>query len=212
MKNVFPASTAMTSADFLCFILFLLISIPLLHIPPEKFRIPFLVTAVTSTITSFALFFWALGKAHGGGPLLTSSATEVTGVQQVHGSALAWAVFYGISSQMGQICAGVRWIPFFSCNSYPFADPQHVRLHSFCSQTRRSSSFPSGRCASHGGPHLFDRNHLYLVRCKILPRRRSPLGALRPAHFDPNEWWSWGSSGCVLRLYVGTPISLSMLS
>ena len=107
MHNVFPASTHMTSADFLCFILFLLISIPLLHIPPEKFRIPFLVTAVTSTITSFSLFFWALGKAHGGGPLLTSSATEVTGVEQAHGSTLAWAVFYGISSQMGQICAGV---------------------------------------------------------------------------------------------------------
>ena len=107
MHNVFPASTGMTSADFLCFILFLIISIPLLLVPPEKFRKPFLFTACTSTITAFALLIWALAKAQGAGPLLTGSEPQVTGVEQAHGSALVWAIFYGISSQMGQICAGV---------------------------------------------------------------------------------------------------------
>ena len=107
MHNVFPESTHMKSVDFLCFFLFLIISIPLLHVPPEKFRIPFLVTAVTSTVTSFSLLIWAVAKAKGGGPLFNGSETEVTGVVPAKGAALAWAVFYGISSQMGQICAGV---------------------------------------------------------------------------------------------------------
>jgi len=97
----------MTSADFLCFILFLLISLPLLYIPPEHYRKPFLFTAATSTITAFSLFFWSLARAHGGGPLISGTAPTVVGVEQVHGPALVWAMFYGISSQMGGICAGV---------------------------------------------------------------------------------------------------------
>jgi NCS1 family nucleobase:cation symporter-1 len=107
MHNPFPVSTAMDGADFLCFILFLLISIPLLYIPPEHFRIPFLFTAVISTVTSFSVFIWALAKAHGGGPLVSGSAFEIIGVEKARGAALGWAMVYGISSQMGGICAGV---------------------------------------------------------------------------------------------------------
>jgi len=107
MKNTMPESAHMESPDFLCFILFLLISLPLLYIPPEHYRKPFLFTAATSTITAFSLFFWCLARAHGGGPLISGTAPDVIGINQAKGSLLAWAFFYGISSQMGGICAGV---------------------------------------------------------------------------------------------------------
>jgi NCS1 family nucleobase:cation symporter-1 len=123
MHNVFPESTAMDSADFLCFCLFLLVSLPLISIPPEYYRKPFLFTAVTSTITSFSIFFWALAAAKGGGPFISESVEAITGVAPAKGAYLGisfpfisshywnlivvWAIFYGISSQMGQIVAGV---------------------------------------------------------------------------------------------------------
>jgi NCS1 family nucleobase:cation symporter-1 len=103
MKNVMPASTSMTSADFLCFWLFLIVSVPLLCVPPENFRKPFLATAVISTTCCFAPFIWSLARAHGAGPLVKGEESTIAGVTPVKGSALAWAFFYGISSQMGQI-------------------------------------------------------------------------------------------------------------
>ncbi|KAK4684535.1 nucleobase:cation symporter-1, NCS1 family, partial [Tremellales sp. Uapishka_1] len=107
MHNPFPATTAMDGADFLCFMLFLLISLPLLYVPPEHFRIPFLFTTVTSTVATFALFIWSLSRAHGAGPLVGSNAMEIVGVEKAYGTALGWAMVYGISSQMGSICAGI---------------------------------------------------------------------------------------------------------
>nr|XP_019007707.1 uncharacterized protein I206_07341 [Kwoniella pini CBS 10737]OCF46488.1 hypothetical protein I206_07341 [Kwoniella pini CBS 10737] len=107
MHNPFPASTAMDGSDFLCFCLFLIISLPLLYIPPEHFRIPFLVTAMISTVACVSLFIWSLARGHGPGPLVGSDAMKLVGVEKARGSALAWAMFYGISSQMGQICAGI---------------------------------------------------------------------------------------------------------
>ncbi|WVQ63452.1 uncharacterized protein L199_001605 [Kwoniella botswanensis] len=107
MHNPFPVSTAMDGADFMCFLLFLLISIPFIYIPPEHYRIPFLFTGAISTIACFALFIWSLARAHGGGPLIGSEAMAIVGVEKARGSALGWAMVYGISSQMGQICAGI---------------------------------------------------------------------------------------------------------
>nr|XP_019050933.1 hypothetical protein I302_01376 [Kwoniella bestiolae CBS 10118]OCF29863.1 hypothetical protein I302_01376 [Kwoniella bestiolae CBS 10118] len=107
MHNPFPASTAMDGADFMCFCLFLLISLPFIYIPPEKYRIPFLFTGAISTIACFSLFIWSLARAHGGGPLIGSEAMSIVGVEKARGTALGWAMVYGISSQMGQICAGI---------------------------------------------------------------------------------------------------------
>ena len=116
----------MESADFLCFILFLLVSLPLIMVPPEHYRKPFLFTAVTSTITCFSIFIWSLARAKGGGPFINESVEAITGVAPVKGAYLVsdfscvrketdlyqvWAIFYGISSQMGQIVAGVSTRP-----------------------------------------------------------------------------------------------------
>lgn len=108
MHNVFPEDSHLTSVDFLCFCIFLILSLPLLYIPPEHFRKPFLFTAASSTICCFSIFIWSLARAKGAGPLVKGGDNfAIIGVQPLSGSALVWGVFYAISSQMGGICAGV---------------------------------------------------------------------------------------------------------
>jgi hypothetical protein len=46
--------------------------------------------------------------------LIGGSAFEIIGVEKARGSALGWAMVYGISSQMGGICAGVRVTHFLT--------------------------------------------------------------------------------------------------
>lgn len=82
----------MESADFLCFLLFLLVSLPLILVPPEHYRKPFLFTAFTSTITSFSIFIWSLARAKGGGPFINESMETITGVAPAKGSYLVWYV------------------------------------------------------------------------------------------------------------------------
>ena len=107
MKNTMPVSTGMTSADFMCFMLFVLISIPLLLIPPEHLRKPLVTSAILTSITCFILFIWSLARAGGGGPLLQSEGLAAAGIIPAKGADLAWAVFRGISASIGGICAGV---------------------------------------------------------------------------------------------------------
>jgi hypothetical protein len=180
MNNIMPASTAMTSADFLCFWLFLIVSVPLLWVPPENFRKPFLATAVISTTCCFALFIWSLARAHGAGPLVRGDESTIVGVTPVKGSALAWAFFYGISSQMGQICAGVSGACLVFSESRrdgtnillkltTSTDPQHVRLHPFRRPPRRPDPLPSRRGPRDGRSHVSHRHRLHLGCRAVLP-------------------------------------------
>ncbi|ODN98377.1 hypothetical protein L198_03621 [Cryptococcus wingfieldii CBS 7118] len=107
MKNTMPASTYMTSADFLCFFLFTIICIPCLLIPPEHLRRPMVTIAILSSLTAIILFIWSLARSHGGGPLMKPEGLALIGVSPVRGSALAWAMFHGISSTLGGVCAGI---------------------------------------------------------------------------------------------------------
>ncbi|WWC70335.1 uncharacterized protein I206_104285 [Kwoniella pini CBS 10737] len=107
MKNTMPVSTGMTSADFLCFVLFTLITIPCLLIPPEKLRIPMITIASCSSITAIIMFIWSLARAGGGGPLLRSEGLELVGVEAAKGANLVWAIFHGLSASLGAICAGI---------------------------------------------------------------------------------------------------------
>ncbi|WRT66262.1 uncharacterized protein IL334_003215 [Kwoniella shivajii] len=107
MKNTMPVSTHMTSADFLCFMLFVLITIPCVLIPPEKLRRPMIFIASCSTITAFCIFIWALVRAGGGGPLLHSEGLKLVGVKPATGANLAWALFHGFSVSLGGVCAGI---------------------------------------------------------------------------------------------------------
>ena len=93
--------------DLVAILIFAFISIPLLWVPPEHFRKPFLFGSIIMTVTTFCLFIWALAKEGGGGPLL-NNPSQLSGVEPLSGgSQLGWAMAYGISSTIGGICAGI---------------------------------------------------------------------------------------------------------
>lgn len=108
MKNTLPAGIGMTNADLMCFFLFILITIPILLVPPEHLRYPLIVSASLTTLTCFILFIWSLARAGGGGPLMKSEGLLLVGVEPAKGAKLAWAIVRGISASIGGLCAGVR--------------------------------------------------------------------------------------------------------
>lgn len=266
MKNVFPESTAMDSADFLCFFLFLIVSLPLILVPPEHYRKPFLFTAVSSTITCFSIFIWSLARAGGGGPFISGSVAEITGVEPVKGSYLVSLphritktmggetdrVFVGLGYLLWHFQSDGRYRGWCECkmtHSYyetPLITMQILNMSDYtrfavrpkdqvlsqvvvvpimgvsalprpqltCTpiSTTLTPSFPlicvlEVVIKKYGIliPILdYDhrrRYHLHLRRCRVLPRARSTMAALRSIEGYPGrEWLSRCQSRCILCL------------
>ncbi|KAI0776926.1 NCS1 nucleoside transporter family [Trametes elegans] len=107
LHNTLPESAGIELNDLIGVLVFAAICLPLMLVPPEKFRVPFVVGSVIILITTFSMFVWALAKEGGGGPLL-SNPSELSGVEPISGgSKLGWAMAYGISSTIGGICSGI---------------------------------------------------------------------------------------------------------
>ncbi|KAJ7492846.1 NCS1 nucleoside transporter family [Mycena latifolia] len=77
-QNHLPLSAHVTSSELLCFFIFYIIQLPLLFIPISKLRHLFML----KPIFGFALFGWAVGRAHGFGPIF-SQKTDVPGLPAV---------------------------------------------------------------------------------------------------------------------------------
>lgn len=107
IPNSIPASSGVTTRDFVSFFLFWLLSLPALWFPVHKIRHLFTVKAVYSPIAAIAFFAWAISRAHGLGPIVHQSHT-------VHGSTLAWAVIKSIMSCLGNFATLIVNDPDFS--------------------------------------------------------------------------------------------------
>ncbi|OSD00410.1 NCS1 nucleoside transporter family [Trametes coccinea BRFM310] len=106
LRNTLPESAGIETNDLIGILIFAALSVPLMLVPPEYFRKPFLVGSIIITITTFAIFVWAIAKEGGGGPLL-SHPSQFSDVDPLSGASLGWAMAYGISSTIGGICAGI---------------------------------------------------------------------------------------------------------
>ncbi|KAK1705348.1 NCS1 nucleoside transporter [Colletotrichum lupini] len=96
------ANGTMTVADFIGFIIFSLLCLPLIYIRPERYHIPFAVAACTVIPTVFVLLIWCLATARGAGPML-HDITSTAGVKQATGSHLGWMLALGICTNIGGI-------------------------------------------------------------------------------------------------------------
>ncbi|KAI0841945.1 NCS1 nucleoside transporter family protein-like protein [Hypoxylon sp. FL0890] len=103
MRNFLPASLPTTGDQFVGFIVFWALSTPLLWIPPEKFKIPFLLTSIYSALGMLSMMIWALSTAKGVGPLMN------TGVALPEGSLwnASWLLMAGINQTVGGVTAGI---------------------------------------------------------------------------------------------------------
>ncbi|GAA5976716.1 hypothetical protein JCM10908_005605 [Rhodotorula pacifica] len=77
--NHLPESAHVTSSMLLCFFIFYLIQLPLLWIHISKLKYLFAVKVVVMPIFGFALFGWAIGRAHGFGPVFSKATNIIDG-------------------------------------------------------------------------------------------------------------------------------------
>lgn len=101
MANTLPASANMTTSQFTGWIVYNLITIPLLYIPPEKTKRLLVVSNIVSFFTLLSIMIWALSAAHGAGPLLSQPARVASG------GSLGWAIVKGVTTVIGNIAVGL---------------------------------------------------------------------------------------------------------
>lgn len=102
IPNPFPARTGMDGAQFMCYILFMLICAPLTYIHPHKLNTFFKICSVIVFVNQLAMLIWALATMEGG-----LSSTVLDSAEKLSSSGLAWAMCSGIMAQIGGIAAGI---------------------------------------------------------------------------------------------------------
>jgi nucleobase:cation symporter-1, NCS1 family len=75
------AGGTMDTADFVSYIIFLVLCMPLIWFSPERFRKAFMAGSFILLITVPVLFIWSMFSAGGGGALL-SDTSSISGVKQ----------------------------------------------------------------------------------------------------------------------------------
>ncbi|KAI1627487.1 allantoin permease [Exophiala viscosa] len=93
-------ATGLTSATFLCYAIFCIISLPLIWIRPHKLKVFLYVGVASILIFEVVLLIWALATMDGFGSTISSKpATQ--------DSSVGWTILYGIISAIGGIAAGI---------------------------------------------------------------------------------------------------------
>ncbi|KAI5456583.1 permease for cytosine/purines, uracil, thiamine, allantoin-domain-containing protein [Mariannaea sp. PMI_226] len=107
IPNTMPADTGMTTATFVSYFIFCIISLPLLWIKPHRLQNFFYFTSSVTIVFFVVLLIWALatmGSDGGFGPTLDSkNMLPLTGGPV----SVAWLMIYGIMSTVGSIAAGI---------------------------------------------------------------------------------------------------------
>ncbi|KAI1858719.1 uncharacterized protein JN550_012469 [Neoarthrinium moseri] len=108
MDNHFPESANMTTRQFIGWVLFNILMIPVLYIKPENFRKALVWFNALSAVTLISMVIWAMATAHGAGPLL------VQGSQTMGSGELGWAITKGVTTVIGGIAVGLTNQPDYS--------------------------------------------------------------------------------------------------
>ncbi|KAL1847506.1 hypothetical protein VTK73DRAFT_10341 [Phialemonium thermophilum] len=108
MRNTLPASAHVTTKNLTGWIVYNLLTLPMLYIPPHRTRTLLAVMNVLSFLTLIAIMIWALVTAHGAGPLLTQGSSLDTS------SELGWGIVSGITTVIGGIAVGLTNQPDYS--------------------------------------------------------------------------------------------------
>ncbi|KIX95714.1 uncharacterized protein Z520_08421 [Fonsecaea multimorphosa CBS 102226] len=101
MKNTLPASANTDTKSLTGWIVYNIITIPMLYIPPEKTRRLLFIMNLISVTTLISMMIYVLSTAKGGGPLLSAPAAAQSG------SELGWAIVQGITTVIGGIAVGL---------------------------------------------------------------------------------------------------------
>ncbi|KAF2194343.1 NCS1 nucleoside transporter family protein [Zopfia rhizophila CBS 207.26] len=106
IPNHMPADTGMTTAQFVSYFIFNVISLPIIWIKPYKLQKFFYFASSITIVFFFVILIWALatmGPEGFGNTLASSTTLSNTGGPQ----SVAWLMVYGIVSTIGSISAGI---------------------------------------------------------------------------------------------------------
>ncbi|KAF4975216.1 hypothetical protein FZEAL_7973 [Fusarium zealandicum] len=106
IPNKIPAETGMTSAQFLAYFIFCIISLPTLWIRPHRIQKFFYIASAVTLTFFLVLLIWALatmGSDGFGDTLNSSTPIPVTGGPD----STVWLMISGIMSTVGSIAAGI---------------------------------------------------------------------------------------------------------
>uniref|UniRef100_A0A093VZX5 Allantoin permease n=1 Tax=Talaromyces marneffei PM1 TaxID=1077442 RepID=A0A093VZX5_TALMA len=98
IPNHMPASTGMTTAEFVAYIVFMVISLPFVYVRPHKLQLLFYISAAVVLVFEVVLLIWSLATMGDVGFGDTISSTT---------SSSGWMIAYGIISTIGSIAAGI---------------------------------------------------------------------------------------------------------
>ncbi|KAI1919221.1 hypothetical protein LOZ12_004219 [Ophidiomyces ophidiicola] len=108
LQNTFPASSNLTTKQFIGWVIYNVLTIPILYFPPEKTKRLFYVMNIVSFLTLLAMTIWALVTAQGAGPLLKQPSTVTSS------SELGWSIVSGVTTVIGSIAVGLTNQPDYS--------------------------------------------------------------------------------------------------
>ncbi|KAI1053614.1 hypothetical protein LB506_012477 [Fusarium annulatum] len=106
IHNTIPASTGMTSAQFVSYFIFCIVTLPFLWIRPHRIQKFFYFASSVTLVFFLVLLIWALatmGSDGFGDTLADSTPLPVTGGPQ----SVTWLTISGIMSTIGGIAAGI---------------------------------------------------------------------------------------------------------
>lgn len=101
MHNTLPESANTTTKNFVGWVVYNIITIPMLYIPPEKTRRLLYVMNLISVVTLISIMIYVMSAAGGAGPMLSAPATAKSG------SELGWAIVQGVTTVIGGIAVGL---------------------------------------------------------------------------------------------------------
>lgn len=94
------ANGTMTTGDFVSFIIFTILYLPLVWIKPERYKIPFMISCIAVIPTIFVTLIWFTATARGGGNFLQDVSAVAP---QAKGSYLGWMMVLGICTNISSI-------------------------------------------------------------------------------------------------------------
>jgi nucleobase:cation symporter-1, NCS1 family len=107
IPNTFSPDSGTTTADWVSFFLFWLLSLPAIWFPVHKVRHLFTVKAYFVPVAGIAFLIWAVVRAGGVGPIVRQPAT-------ISGNALAWEFIKGVMSSIANFATLIVNDPDFT--------------------------------------------------------------------------------------------------
>ncbi|KAL4911463.1 hypothetical protein BDW74DRAFT_184788 [Aspergillus multicolor] len=107
IPNTIPSSTGTTTAEFVCYVIFCVISLPALWIRPHRIQSFFYISSVITIVFFLVVLIWSLATMgpEGFGDTLSSTAASIPATGGPNST--AWLMLYGMMSTIGSIAAGI---------------------------------------------------------------------------------------------------------